>query len=179
MKFECQTALTHRTFDWLSQWKLRLSTVRDILQASYSSTEEALMWSRLTGSLISVSGTPLEHQTWRSQKLLHLLRVWRKEKNPTGTFHKWVTNNFLFDDSWNLWTIFSLSINSLFSVIVIDNIPDFQQLSIKLNCYAFRNIFRHFVATKLSNNVKIVTINFYYSLKSWSEKYFLITLISK
>lgn len=54
-------------------------------------THEALMWNHLAGSLTSMSGTFLEHQTRRSQTAIALAQREGREKKPTGTFDNWVT----------------------------------------------------------------------------------------
>lgn len=53
------------------------------LTAPSSMTQEALMWNHLAGSLTSMSGTFLEHQTRRSQTAIALAQCEaRGKKSP-------------------------------------------------------------------------------------------------
>lgn len=85
MKLACQTAPNRTTFDCRSGFVLWQSW--DISRAPRSITLEALMWNHLVGCLTSVSGTPLEHQTRRSQTAITLAQSVRgggKKVHRTG-----------------------------------------------------------------------------------------------
>lgn len=49
------------------------------------------MWNHLAGSLTSMSGTFLEHQTRRRQTAIALAQCEAREEKPTGTVDNWVT----------------------------------------------------------------------------------------
>lgn len=107
-------------------------------------THEALMWNHLAGSLTSMSGTFLEHQTRRSQTAIALAQREGREKKPTGTFDNWVTvaltraevceNNIVLlppSDEPKLTNVLRLGVNFLIPLIVQPNLQQHSKTKAK------------------------------------------------